>query len=72
MVHVVAVERRDRKEEVGRTDAVIMGSTMPDDRKDLDKEENEENLETLGLSMEFFKYGAVMPPKFCDVSKMTV
>ena len=28
--------------------------------------------ETLGLSMEFFKYGAVMPPKLCDVSKMTV
>ena len=25
-----------------------------------------------GLSMEFFKYGAVMPPKLCDVSKMTV
>ena len=43
MVHVVAVEGRGRKEEVGRTDAVIMGSTMPDDRKDLDKEENEEN-----------------------------
>ena len=46
MVHVVAVEGRDRKEEVGRTDAVIMGSTMPDDRKDLDKEENEENFNT--------------------------
>ena len=29
-------------------------------------------LETLGLSMEFFKYGAVMPPKLGDVSKMTV
>ena len=28
--------------------------------------------ETLGLSMEFFKYGAVMPPKLGDVSKMTV
>ena len=29
-------------------------------------------VETLGLSMEFFKYGAVMPPKLGDVSKMTV
>jgi hypothetical protein len=28
--------------------------------------------ETLGLSMEFFKYEAVMPPKLGDVSKMTV
>ena len=26
----------------------------------------------LGLSTEFFKYGAVMPPKLRDVSKMTV
>ena len=49
MVHVVAVEGRGRKEEVGRTDAVIMGSTMPDDRKDLDKEENEENFNRVGV-----------------------
>ena len=26
----------------------------------------------MGISMEFFKYGAVMPPKLGDVSKMTV
>ena len=60
MVHVVAVERRDRKEEVGRTDAVIMGSTMPDDRKDLDKEENEENFNTCrGYGQDFAKIGDI-------------
>tara|TARA_B110000090_G_scaffold177367_1_gene200533 strand:- start:209 stop:406 length:198 start_codon:yes stop_codon:yes gene_type:complete len=58
VVHVVAVEGRGRKEEVGRTDAVIMGSTMPDDRKDLDKEENEENFNR-GAGQDFAKIGDI-------------